>query len=69
MAEPDPYEYRILRIPRGTDIDGAVVQLHVDADTLDGERGLVTMDIRVPARQAGEDWTRDAMTVRRKQPG
>jgi hypothetical protein len=43
MANPDPYEYRTIRIPRGTDIDGAVVELHV-------EGGLVTMDIRIPGR-------------------
>ena len=59
MAEADPYEYRTIRIPRGTDIDGAVVVLHAAG-------GLVTMDIRIPARQADEDWTRDAMIITRR---
>jgi len=48
--EPD-YEDRTLRVPRGTDLDGAVVELSV------GEDGVVTMDIRIPASSAasGED--------------
>jgi hypothetical protein len=46
MDGPDPYEYRTIRIPRGTDIDGAVVELHDDGPT-----GNVTMDIRIPAHQ------------------
>lgn len=45
MAEPGPYEYRTLCVPRGADIEGAIAELHADAD------GLVTMDIRIPARQ------------------
>jgi len=61
MAEADPYEYRILRVPRDLDIDGAIVELHDDGPT-----GNVTMDIRIPARQADEDWTRDAMIITRR---
>jgi hypothetical protein len=62
MADPDPYEYRTIRIPRGTDIDGAVVQLHV-------EGGLVTMDIRIQSRNTDEDWIRDAMVEAQAHPG
>lgn len=43
-AAMDHYQ---IRVPAGTMVDGAVAELSLD------ERGIITAEIRIPARQEG----------------